>query len=888
MLNSHKNRFIDKLKSYHLNNPGKSRLLISLFVILLLLTIIRAALPQTIIYNANAWLKQQGIESTISDIKINLLDGSFSLLNARGYKNNKLLFEIGLVDIHWQWKPLSKKTIAITKIALDTININIAKYTNKLIVGGVHFDPEQNNSKVPDDTQNSSPWAASLGAISLNNLNVCYLQHSESYENISEKTRVYDYCASLKELSWDGTVAYDSNLSIAGAEDLPLVSTGELNLNELTLTDNKLGKNLVKLSSNSFADVAITGLNNIQIGQVSFNDFSALQRDDNNHPDTIHFQLLSLRNIELTRMEKLHIHDISINKPGIHLVKQSPALWEYQQWIPSQQKETTSDNGNTKSTPPATGITVDNITINEFDSCYIDKSTSQHFCLVFQTFEWNGNIQYNASSSDTANASLLAKGDITFLQPNIRDHIISRNLLNFSSLILSELELDGPGSAAFRNLKLDDIRALQRSEDSKDSSVTVNDLDVENVRYSQDSLSINTVSINGIASNISKNKDGDWEHNKWLDRLASNAKQPEVQKADNLNNKNNFDFSINNLNITTDKEIAYTDNSTDPVMKTGLQAFTFDLKELNTALPDNNSSFSLSAKSDHHSTINVNGTARPFADKISFDATGELKGFDLRTASPVTRQAIGHIIKSGQMNADLKLLAVDGKLDSNIALSLYQFNIKSMNKDAADKLDKLFGMPLNQTLVLLRDKDDSINLDIPITGDVTSPSFNPMDAIIKATSKAATVTLITFYTPYGLVYAGGSTLFNIATALNFEPVIFTPGSSVLQDNNKQQLEKLTRLLTEKPNIRLTLCGTTNNHDLYALYPELKKDTGIKATEIKPTKIQSEALEKLASDRQTNSKNYLINKLNVSHDRLILCAPEHNSQDNALAGVEINI
>jgi len=202
-------------------------------------------------------------------------------------------------------------------------------------------------------------------------------------------------------------------------------------------------------------------------------------------------------------------------------------------------------------------------------------------------------------------------------------------------------------------------------------------------------------------------------------------------------------------------------------------------------------------------------------------------------------------------------------------------------------------MPLNQTLVLLRDKDDSIHLDIPITGDVNNPDFNPMDAIIKATSKAATVTLITFYTPYGLIYAGGNMAFNLATALNFDPIEFSPGSSELQSSSKEQLDGLSKLLIEKPQVHLTLCGVTNQQDIFMLYPERKiekqrEENKTNAITIAFTEEQTSRLSELASERQINSKNYLVNTRGIEHDRLILCAPEHKEEDEAVSGVEINI
>ena len=197
-------------------------------------------------------------------------------------------------------------------------------------------------------------------------------------------------------------------------------------------------------------------------------------------------------------------------------------------------------------------------------------------------------------------------------------------------------------------------------------------------------------------------------------------------------------------------------------------------------------------------------------------------------------------------------------------------------------------MPLNQALALLRDKDDSIHLNIPITGDINKPDFDPMDAIIKATSKATTVALITFYTPYGLIYTGGNLLFDLATALNFDPITFTPGSSDLQQNNKQQLDKLAKLMTEKPGIHLTLCGISNQDDKDFLFPEFDKNKDSHDNESKNlTKSQILSLKKLADQRQINAKNYLVNKKAIPAERLILCAPEYK-KDNDISGVEISI
>ena len=682
--------------SFFKQNPWKARFIIAFSSIIILLGTVRLILPQAIIYSATSWLEERGINSTIEDIKIGLFDGTISLINARGNVDEKSLFNIGLIDIHWHWAPLSEKSFVVTKIALDKLAVDIQQYPDEIIVGGVHIPLHTSESAVESEDSNNSianPWTASLNEILITDLNVCYLQSTNAYDDTTDASTAIDYCVDMNEVSWIGNIAYS-------IEQNNLTTTGDFTLNGLGITDNKLNRQLVNISSHTLENVVMTDLDNIHIKKLKMAEFSSLQRSDNKTDSTLAF-----------------------------------------------------------------------------------------FSLVLQ-----------------------------------------------------------------------------------------------NIAYTKNSISIKSIALDGLSSTVSKNKNGKWEHDKWLSKKVENT---DAKPADT---KEPLRIDIKTINIKTDKEILFIDNSTDPEMKIGLNELGFNIDSLNTNTPEADNDFSFTGKTINHSTIDIDGTIRPFADKISINAEGKLKGFDLRTATPQTKKAIGHIIKSGQLDADMKILAVDGQLDSSIDLSLHQFHIKPMSKEDSAKFDKELGMPLNQTLTLLRDKDDGIHLTIPITGDVSNPDFNPMHAIAKATTKAATATLITFYTPYGLIYAGGNVLFDLATAMNFDPIRFDAGSADLLGDGKKQLDKLTALLTEKPKIHLTLCGMTNKDDAHALYPNLKtppeKNKSDLVTDL--SKDQISGLNQLATDRQIASKNYFIEVAKVSHDRLILCEPEHQTNEDAISGVDVNI
>jgi len=892
----------ERIKSFYTDNPWKWRLLVTFAAILFVLTLVRILLPQTVIYSANTWLKNQGIESSIEKININIFDGTISLINASGSQDGGPVFNIGLIDIHWEWAPLSEKTFEVTKVALDNITVNIEQYNDEIVISGVRI-PLNSVDSTATETENNdqakaiTPWAASLGEAVLSNLNICYLQHTSSFADRSDTSKQFDYCLTLEEISWGGTVSYATDKTLLHSGDLPLTSNGDFVLRGLNIIDNKLKRSLLSSSSNQLHNVVIHGLNDIKIEQLDMNGLSAMQRDDKEHIDSVRFQQLTIDSITISNLNAITIDSIKLSAPGIYLVKQTPTDWEYMQWLPpSSNKESTTavTATQTDSETAPFSFVVNRVTIDNSDFCYLDKTEALYYCFTLADFNWDGSLNYNSVAPQGVDLSLTASGDLTLQHPNIHNHTLQRNLLDFKSLTLSGITVSDGSKLALKELLLNKLTALQRSEKPDDNTLSFDSLKINDFRYSKNNLAINTIQLDGLSDIVSKNKDGHWEHDKWMPKANGENQKPaddsdKSPKGKPSQEKSPLMISLNSMIINSDKQLSYIDNSTEPVMEVGLQKLLIDFNHLDTTKPDTDSTFKLMAKTSRHSTIDLEGTARPLAEKISLDAAGKLKGFDLRAASPVTKQAIGHIIKSGQLDADITLRATEGILDSNVALSLYHFNIKPMNKADAEKLDKKFGMPLNQTLVLLREKDDSIHLDIPITGDVSNPDFNPYDAIIKATSKAATVTLVTFYTPYGLIYAGGNALFDIATALNFDPLEFTPGSAELQDANKQQLDKLAKLMADKPQIHLTLCGVTNQSDLYALYPDSKKLQDDKNTsDIPLTSEQVSALKKLATARQTNSKDHLVNAAKIDHDRLILCEPEHQTGKDAVAGVEINI
>ncbi len=177
---------INNIKTFYHHRPWTGRFIVAFFILSLLLIIARLALSPGIIYGTTSWLKKQGIDASIEAVDINIFDGTVTLKKAIGNKNGQPLFKVGLVELHWQWRPLSNKTIKITRVALDSFNINIKQYHDAIIIGGVSIPLKKSTGKTPENTnkvkagENVNAWAAALGEVSFTNLNICYQQSAAS------------------------------------------------------------------------------------------------------------------------------------------------------------------------------------------------------------------------------------------------------------------------------------------------------------------------------------------------------------------------------------------------------------------------------------------------------------------------------------------------------------------------------------------------------------------------------------------------------------------------------------------------------------------------------------------------------------------------------------
>ncbi len=519
------------------------------------------------------------------------------------------------------------------------------------------------------------------------------------------------------------------------------------------------------------------------------------------------------------------------------------------------------------------------IQLAQLEMCY-QVPEQQHLCLGLLQMNWQGNVVLDANQTDANQLNI--KGALQFTDVVLQDKQHQQLIMSGNTLQLTDIKLDNLEQVAIAQIGLEQWQFLPIEQQDKMQPVAQWDsVQLSQLSVTKDQLSLQQVLFEGFGAYIQRDKQGQWQAVQQLEKLLA-KNNPPISGNKAPAEPSTLSFKLNDLQFQQGRPIVFVDQQLSSPLKVTAQIKTLQLKNIDTQNTQQPSQLGLHVITDQHGSINLAGQMQLLSEVPSFDLAGEIKGLDLRPVSVYLESGVGQRIKSGQLNAKLKLLAEQGKLNSVLDLDLKQFQLKKKTSGEPDAIDVALGMPVDSALNLLRNRDKSIQLAIPITGDVNNPQFDPSDAIYKATSKAITSAIISYYTPFGLVTAVEG-LVNLATAIHFEPVVYEPASDVLIEQQQVYLQKTQQLLTERPQLHLSLCGFSNQSDLNVLLPDLAEQ--LKERAIKLTEQDLTTLSALATRRAEAVKQHLIEN-GIEADRLILCDGDYDK--DGIAGVDISI
>jgi hypothetical protein len=338
------------------------------------------------------------------------------------------------------------------------------------------------------------------------------------------------------------------------------------------------------------------------------------------------------------------------------------------------------------------------------------------------------------------------------------------------------------------------------------------------------------------------------------------------------------------ISLAEGSSIRFRDSTTQPPVVVRADVKRLAVRNLDSTNPRQSADVQADLALNEFSRVELAGEVNPFGSKPNFDLVARISDLALPTFSPYVAEAIGVYMERGDLSAKADAAADAGKLAGTIELIIDGLAFETLSGEDAQRISASIGVPIDTAVGLLQDSDKRIKLTIPISGDLASPKFDVSDAINQAIGGAiqAAVTapfqlLISPVAIAAKAVGGGG--------VAFQPITFEAGKTEVVGEASVLADTLGRLLKERPQLALKICGRATLADAVArglAMPPAGQQAGGGAAE----QLRAQMVE-LATERTRAVRRYLVDNWQVPVSRVGECRPAFEPTNDKPPRVEIS-
>ena len=547
-----------------------------------------------------------------------------------------------------------------------------------------------------------------------------------------------------------------------------------------------------------------------------------------------------------------------------------------------------------------------------------------HFTLGEQQF--NSPLMTVDVNNETQ-LTVAGKGDLLWQDVNVFNKTANEVLVAMSQLALSGLDLyssEGQYNVTIDMSSLLDSFFSNNTENDIPALTAFSALTVNDVELTNQSLSINTVELAGLKSDVQLDKDKQIKNLiLTLDQLTNAIAGPEGEiesevdsnvdsnvdsdvesealtsqdtplkdNAAQVINKDaskgvntgasqvaavesdnaEFHIQLNNFSLVDSANIQFTDQSVSPIYARFIKVNELSAGPFDNQKPDQISVIKVTGISNNYTNFDMTIDAKPFLAAQSYTVKGSLNQLDLESLSAYVKTALGYEIESGQLDLAMDIKLIGSQIDGNSHILLRGIELSSVDDYERKESSNQSYIPFNTALGMLKDGDGNVELDLPVSGDTNSPSFGfsgfitllVKQATIAGAKEYLTMTFVPYASLVKIVMAADKHLLKIEVSdLNYSPKEF----EVTEDQDVF-ITTFTELLKDKKDLQIKMCGVSTAEDLGQ-----EKGKKLSIDEIG-------ALIRISEQRANNFKRFMVEEQGISSSRLLLCKPRIDNTMNA--------
>ena len=433
--------------------------------------------------------------------------------------------------------------------------------------------------------------------------------------------------------------------------------------------------------------------------------------------------------------------------------------------------------------------------------------------LYFSTrYEQSGNLVATGEIKlDPIQANLrikLTEFDLKPIQPYVAQQtrlVIKSGALNSDSSLVFNMNTGDDMTVAYRG-RASITNFSATSSDSGRNILRWNSLDCIGIEagYNPTRASIHTLEISRPYALIVLNPDG---NTNIADALSGPATKPQGRSVTTQETgvstvetavPKSSEQSVFKLDLISLKggNVDFIDNYVAPGYKANLSDLNAKISGM--FARDNMVDLSVAGKLNKYSPVKIVGKFNMADYKKYFDMKMNCDEIGLTPFTPYSSKYLGYLVAKGKLSLKLIYNIRNKSLEAENHVYMDQFNFgnKVESKDATT-------LPVKLAVSLFKDRNGVIDLNVPVTGDLSDPKVNVWKLIIKALEILLKKVATAPFAALGSVVGAGEEL---------GYVDFQYGKSDLSADQKQKLDKLIDALSERPAVSLEIQGEADPLD----------------------------------------------------------------------------
>nr|WP_315231256.1 DUF748 domain-containing protein [uncultured Albidiferax sp.] len=204
----------------------------------------------------------------------------------------------------------------------------------------------------------------------------------------------------------------------------------------------------------------------------------------------------------------------------------------------------------------------------------------------------------------------------------------------------------------------------------------------------------------------------------------------------------------------------------------------------------------LRGRAEGTASLEILGKLNPLAKPLALDIGAKVRDLELPALSPYSIRYVGHGIERGKMSVDVHYtVQPDGQLTATNSIILNQLTFGDEVAGAPASL------PVKLAVALLADSNGVIDLNLPLSGSLNDPQFRIGPVIWKILGNLIAKAITSPFSLLAHAFGGGGE--------ELGSVPFAPGSAVLTAEARQGLDKVAKVLTDRPALKMTVVGNAS-------------------------------------------------------------------------------